>query len=293
MAQQQVKPEPQSAADYDERTTAAVKSVLVKMGQILGSYKGKFAVVGGAVPWLLLENEDMAHVGTLDIDIVLNAAALKDEAEYKDLIEGLMQNGYSQRTELKKFQLVRQVDPKDGGPPIDVIVDFLMPRDVQLTKHKPALIDNFAVQRADGAELALQFYQMVAIDGAMPAGGKNRVEIAIASIAALLAMKGYAIQNRHKQKDAYDIYYCIRNYPGGPEELAKDCKPLLAQPEAKQGYAHIAGKFDKEDGYGPTSVRRFVEETRLLGERTADQWQTDAFGQVQAWLKALDLAKAS
>jgi hypothetical protein len=132
----------------------------------------------------------MAHVGTLDIDIALNADALKDEDEYKDLIEGLMQNGYSQRTELKKFQLVRQVNPKDGGPLIDVIVDFLMPRHVELTKNKPALIDNFAVQRADGAELALQFYQMVAIDGAMPAGGKNRVEIAIASIPALLAMKG-------------------------------------------------------------------------------------------------------
>jgi hypothetical protein len=157
---QQVKPEPQSAADYDERTTAAVKSVLVEMGQILGSFKGKFAVVGGAVPWLLLENEDMAHVGTLDIDIALDAAALKGDNEYKALIESLMEHGYAQRTEFKKFQLVRQVDPKDGGPPIDVIVDFLMPRDVKLTKNKPALIDNFAVQRADGADLALRFYQI-------------------------------------------------------------------------------------------------------------------------------------
>jgi hypothetical protein len=286
---QQVKPEPQSAADYDERTTAAVKSVLVEMGQILGSFKGKFAVVGGAVPWLLLENEDMAHVGTLDIDIALDAAALKGDNEYKALIESLMEHGYAQRTEFKKFQLVRQVDPKDGGPPINVIVDFLMPRDVKLTKNKPALIDNFAVQRADGADLALRFYQMVAIDGSMPAGGRNRVEIAIASIPALLAMKGYAIQNRHKQKDAYDIYYCIRNYPGGPRALAADCKPLLALPEAKQGYAYIAGKFDKEDAYGPTSVRNFVEETDLLKGRTADQWQTDAFGQVQAWLKTLGL----
>ena len=286
---QQVKPEPQSAADYDERTTATVKSVLVEMGQILGSFKGKFAVVGGAVPWLLLENEDMAHVGTLDIDIALDAAALKGDNEYKALIESLMEHGYAQRTEFKKFQLVRQVDPKDGGPPIDVIVDFLMPRDVKLTKNKPALIDNFAVQRADGADLALRFYHMVAIDGSMPAGGRNRVEIAIASIPALLAMKGYAIQNRHKQKDAYDIYYCIRNYPGGPRALAAECKPLLALPEAKQGYAYIAGKFDKEDAYGPTSVRNFVEETDLLKGRTADQWQTDAFGQVQAWLKTLGL----
>ena len=42
--------EPQSAADYDDRTTMAVKTVLIEIGQILGSFKGKFAVVGGAVP---------------------------------------------------------------------------------------------------------------------------------------------------------------------------------------------------------------------------------------------------
>jgi hypothetical protein len=60
--------EPQSASDYDDRTTVAVKAVLIEVGQILGAFKGKFAVVGGAVPWLLLNNEDMPHVGTLDVD---------------------------------------------------------------------------------------------------------------------------------------------------------------------------------------------------------------------------------
>ena len=63
--------EPQSASDYDDRTTAAVKAVLIEVGQILGAFKGKFAVVGGAVPWLLLSNEDMPHVGTLDVDLGL------------------------------------------------------------------------------------------------------------------------------------------------------------------------------------------------------------------------------
>lgn len=28
-------------------------------------------------------------------------------------------------------------------------------------------------------------------------------------------MKGYAIAQRQKPKDAYDIYYCVLNYPGG------------------------------------------------------------------------------
>ena len=62
--------EPQYASGYDDRTTVAVKSVLVEIGQILGSYKGKFAVIGGAVPWLLLGEADMPHIGTLDVDLV-------------------------------------------------------------------------------------------------------------------------------------------------------------------------------------------------------------------------------
>ena len=283
-----VPPEPQSAADYDDRTTAAVKAVLVEIGQILGSFKGKFAVIGGAVPWLLLENEDMPHVGTLDIDLGLDAEALGD-GEYATLIEALMGNGYQQRRELRRFQLVRQVQAADGSGPIDIVVDFLMPRDAEIIKNAPALINEFAAQRASGADLAVRFYQMVAIEGSMPDGGRNRVEIAVASIPALLAMKGHALQRRHKQKDAYDIYYCVRNYPAGIEALAEACKPLLGHESGREGYAFIAGKFESIDGYGPTSVRRFVQDSQILRERTPDQWQADAFGQVDAWLRALGL----
>lgn len=88
--------EPQSAAEYDDRTTAAVKSVLIEIGQILGSFKGKFAIIGGAVPWLLLANEDMPHVGTLDVDVGLDAEALGD-GEYASLIGALQGHGYAQR----------------------------------------------------------------------------------------------------------------------------------------------------------------------------------------------------
>lgn len=281
--------EAQSAADYDDRTTVAVKAVLVEMGQILGSFKGKFAIVGGAVPWLLLgDSEDMAHVGTLDVDLGLDANALGD-GEYAVLIDALLGHGYQQRKELRRFQLVRQVPPRDGGHAIDVVIDFLMPRDAEIVKNVPPIVSDFAVQRADGADLALRFYQMVAITGPMPAGGTNRVEVAVCSIPALLAMKGHAIQGRYKQKDAYDIYYCVRNYPGGPKALAQASKPLLVHPSGALGYQFIRNKFDSVDGFGPTCVRRFVEETHVMGNRTAEQWQRDAYGQVDAWLRALGL----
>ena len=69
--------EPQFASDYDDRTTVAVKSVLVEIGQILGSYHCKFEVVGGAVPWLLLREADMPHYRLL---LVLPYA--QNEAQY-------------------------------------------------------------------------------------------------------------------------------------------------------------------------------------------------------------------
>ena len=283
-------PEPQSANDYDDRTTIAVKSVLLEIGQILGSFQGKFAIIGGAVPWLLLDNQEMPHVGTLDVDLGLDAEALGD-GEYARLVETLMRHEYHQHKGLRRFQLIRQIPATDGGEPIDVIVDFLMPREAEIVKNKPPLIEDFAVQRADGADLATQFYRMVAVRGTMPKGGTNTVEIAVCSIPALLAMKGHALKGRYKQKDAYDIYYCIRNYPTGVEVLAEDCRPLLDHASGATGYGFINEKFYTPEGHGPICVRNFVEESRVLGDRTAEQWQQDAFGQVDAWLRALGLRK--
>jgi hypothetical protein len=218
----------------------------------------------------------------------LDAEALGD-GEYATLIEALMGNGYEQRGELRRFQLVRQVPVQDGGSAIDVIVDFLMPRDAEIIQNKPPILNDFAVQRADGADLAMRFYQMVAIESSMPTGGKNRVEVAVCSIPALLAMKGYALNGRHKQKDAYDIYYCVRNFPGGVQALAEECRSVLETGSGEQGFQFIGEKFDIAEGYGATAVRRFVEDSQILGDRTPDQWQQDAFGQVDALLRALRL----
>jgi len=148
--------DPQCANGYDDRTTTAVKSVLVEIGQILGSFQGKFAVIGGAVPWLLLDNHEMPHVGTLDVDLGLDAEALGD-GEYALLAGALMKHDCKQSQDLRKFQLVRSIAAGDGGSPIDVIVDFLMPRDAVIDKNQPPILEHFAVQRADGADLASDF----------------------------------------------------------------------------------------------------------------------------------------
>ena len=230
----------------------------------------------------------MAHVCTIDVDIRLDAEALGD-GQYANLIEELIGHGYEQRENLRRFQLVRQVPAIDGSGPIEIIVNSLMPRHAEIVRNVPPLISDFAVRRADGAEFALRIYRMAAIAGPMPAGGMSSVQVAVCSIPALLAMKGHAIHNRDKKKGAYDIYCCIRNYLGKPAALAAECRPLLDHASGRQGFEQIASKFNDIDGYGPSSVRQFVEDTDILDGRTLDQWQQDAFGQVDSWLRALGL----
>ena len=43
---------------------------------MLGDYRGKFAIIGGNVPWLQIPNADTVHIGSIDIDLALDAEAL-------------------------------------------------------------------------------------------------------------------------------------------------------------------------------------------------------------------------
>ena len=125
----------------------------------------------------------------------------------------------------------------------------------------------------------------------MPDGRPNRVELLVASIPALLVMKGFALDGRDKPKDAYDIYYCVRNFPGGPGALADACRPLLGEPVARDGYARIAAKFDAEDAFGPHTVSLFLGEAGGFDDMSPEQLRVDAYQQVRTWLEALGLTQ--
>jgi len=280
------------ASDYGERENKAVLQVLVELAQILGSQQGTFVIVGGSVPSLLFENAIPEHVGTLDIDLDLNPEALGDY-DYAELVKELEKHNYERELEhLKPFQLQRTIALNDGGEPIPVIIDLLMPKDAEVKKHRPPLIDGLRVQRIDGGVYALKHYQEISIDGEMPDGRPNKVKVLVATPPALLVMKGYALVGRDKQKDAYDIWFCIRNYEGGIEALAEACSPLLSEKEAMSAFVNIAEKFRHEKDFGPVTVRRFLEGSPdKWGDMTPDQIQTDAYARVSKWCELLGIKK--
>lgn len=278
---------PDTAHDYQDRDVRAVKSVLVELGQVLGTWRDKFVIVGGAVPWLLFGDANPRHVGTLDIDLDLDPEALAD-GEYANLVETLVEKGYERdKPGLKPFQLRRRVN-LDEGEPIDVLIDLLMPRDEKGDKNPTKLVPNLRVQGVEGGDIALLNKILLVVDGTMPDGRQNSVELQIVTIPAFLVMKGYALAGRDKKKDAYDIYFSVRNFIGGPTALAEACVPLLGNDVVHKGYEHIAGKFRHVDDFGPVTVRMFLEESSGLGEMTSDQVQTDAFMRVSAWLRLMN-----
>ncbi len=281
-------PEPVNASDYQDRDIKAVFVALIGLGQILKPFADSYVIVGGSVPWLPLDHGKPPHLGTLDIDIGLNPETL-DDGQYATLVKTLERAGYDRDIEgLKPFQLLKLVDIHDGGAPVPVIVDLLAPKGVKLKGSKPQLVEGLRVQQVDGCGVALRNHTNKEIKGNMPDGRPNTVELPIASIPALLVMKGYALCGRDKMKDAYDIYYSVRNYPGGAAKLGDDCKPLLEDPIAVEGFRLLASKFTGREDFGPATVRKFLEEAAPeFTDMEPEQIQTDAFGQVDAFLRVL------
>ena len=279
--------EPAFAADYDDRGARAAHAVLVELGQVLGAHLDSIVIIGGTVPSLLLP--DAGHIGSLDIDLDLNPEKLAEHG-YADVVEKLTAAGYERNVEgLKPFQLRRTVNPGDGGEPIAVIVDLLMPKGAKTRKNRPPLVEGLRVQEADGGEFALSHNLKMQIAGTMPDGRNNTVGMLVASIPALLVMKGYALVQRDKKKDAYDIYFCIRNYKEGFAALAVECKKLIGDPKALQAFLNIASKFIRADDFGPQTVRQFIEGSNAFDGMTPEQVQEDAYRQVSAFIKELGI----
>ena len=280
--------EPDLARDYQERDVKAAYSVLIELGQVLGAWREKFVIVGGAVPWLLLGEVRPKHIGTLDIDLDLNPDVLA-EGEYATLVEALVKKNYERGTEgLKPFQLRRWVK-LDEGDAVGVLVDLLMPRGARGDQNEAKLVEGLRVQGAHGGDVACVQNTVMKFEGKMPDGRTNQVELLVATIPALLVMKGYALVGRDKKKDAYDVYFSARNFAGGPEALAAECAKLMEDAVARKGYEHIAGKFRHVEDFGPKTVRLFLQESAALGEMTPEQIQMDAFMQVSALLRGMGI----
>lgn len=89
------------------------------------------------------------------------------------------------------------------------------------------------------------------IQGEMPDGRKNDVRVRVVSIPAFLCLKAFALEERVKKKDAYDIWFCLRHFAGGPSALAGAVRPLLTTPQGQSAIQILRSKFQHVGSVGP------------------------------------------
>jgi hypothetical protein len=98
-------------------------------------------------------------------------------------------------------------------------------------------------------------------------------------------MKGMALNERMKAKDAYDVYYCCLHHPKGIDGLAEELAQLMHIPAVTESLAHIRDKFATIESVGPVWAASVVRDQGGDYELT----RRDAFERVQGLLAQLTL----
>jgi nucleotidyltransferase AbiEii toxin of type IV toxin-antitoxin system len=274
--------EPRQHSDYSPRQTDAARRVLVDLGQTLAAFYDCLVVVGGWVPDLLLAGAAEPHVGSIDVDLALDARKLGD-GRYAELLRVLLATR-RYRPGRKAFQLLVDVDIGDGGKPIEVEVEFLAPKEVKLKKNRPKLLEGFRVLQAEGCGAAFYAPEQVEVKGRMVRGAQNKVTLRVASLPDFLVMKAHAIGGRDKPKDSYDLCYCLDHFPGGIGQLARVWRERAMEPDVNKAVKILREKFGAVDAFGPGQVVEFLALEN--GEAAAMQTRR-AFELVQSLLREL------
>ena len=272
---------PTTAAGYGSEQTELVRATCLYAATKLGDIMDELVVVGGLVPSLLVEQENLpagadSHVGTMDLDVGLTVALLED-GRYRTLTERLRRAGFEQDTSGRGHP-TRQRWRIEGRERITV--DFLIPP--SLPDDRGGALRNiepdFAAIIAPGLHLAFRDREEITIAGSTIFGEQATRTISVCGPGAYVVLKALAFSHRGENKDAYDLYYVVRNYGAGVDDVASRLKPLLDDSSAGEAVRILNEDFREHDGVGPRRVAEF-----LMGTPD-DEIQADVVGFVRQLL---------
>jgi len=268
-----------SSIDYSEGQRDAAHRVLVELCSLFTQYQDDIRIIGGWVPELLFP--DQGHVGSVDVDMLTNHLTLEDEG-YQTMARILLKNGYKQHPE-KYFSFIKEVVV--NGVPFDVDGDILagMYGGTRRGKHSQH-IQGLKAMKATGGNFAFKFEpRQVKLEAPRPDGAIDTARVNVVALVPYFVMKTAAM-GRGKAKDAYDIYFLIKHYPGGAKQLALEFFGSSETPIVREMREKLSEKFASVDHAGPVDVANFMD---LSDEQEIEMIHRDAFEQVQALLSSI------
>lgn len=252
---------PKHASDYPAEHVEVVRSTCLYVATVLGDLMDDLVVVGGLVPTLLIDpgpsdKNREAHVGTMDLDVGL-ALALLDAGRYRTLSERLRESGFEpDRNPDNRVTRQRWVVTGHGT----VTLDFLIPpsSDSDVGGTLRDIERDFAAIITPGLALAFEDRKRIRLGGRTVRGENAAREVWVCGAGAFVVLKALAFRGRGENKDAYDLYYVVRNYGAGIEDVAARLRLLTGDAHAQRALAVLREDFLDPDGVGPRRVAEFL-----------------------------------
>jgi hypothetical protein len=167
-----------------------------------------------------------------------------------------------------------------------VTVDFVIPPSLDEDEGGKIrhIEKDFAAVITPGLHLAFQDRRRISLVGSTILGGKASREIWVCGPGAFVVLKALAFGTRGENKDAYDLYYVIRNYGSGIDDVLKDLNPILDEQETQEALQILRRDFFDPDGVGPRRVAEFMYRA------PNDELQADVAGFIRELLRKCNIA---
>ncbi|MFZ0426564.1 MAG: hypothetical protein WAO20_00485 [Acidobacteriota bacterium] len=252
---------PTTAAGYRNVQVELVRATCLYVATKLGDLMDELVVIGGLVPSLLIGESELppqsaAHVGTMDLDLGLTLTLL-DEGRYRTLTERLRRAGFEQdiNEEGNPTRQRWKIERREK-----VTVDFLI--QPSLSDDRGGKLRNierdFAAVIAPGLHLAFQDRERVALSGQTILGEQATRQVWVCGPGAYVVLKSLAFRSRGENKDAYDLYYVVRHFGSGVDDVAARLRPLRDDACAREALELLEQDFLEHEGIGPRRVAVFI-----------------------------------
>lgn len=251
---------------YSGGLTSASMSALLELNATLHSYREAIILIGGWVPYFLLQEfgrERTDHVGSIDIDLAVDPAMV-DEDGYADITQLIEDRGWTRRFS-RTGQPIHFSYEKEIPSPIDqddylISVDFLTSRSQGSGRHRHRELQaGLKARVTEGCDIAFQHNCRKEVHGILPANGETIAEIRMLDIPGCLGMKGIVLGTAYREKDAYDIFSVVSGCLESPTHVANMIKPYLHDEEFSLGIQMIQERFRDIRSEGPAWVANFLQ----------------------------------
>jgi hypothetical protein len=278
--------------DYDDATTARCERALVTLLGDLGPWRERIYLVGGLAPRYLvgeLPAGARAHVGTTDVDLVIGLALGDETPEtYRTLEDNLEKSHFDPRE--PGFRWAREVEG------VKVVVEFLCETEAVAAGFvfRPkagstgSRVGAFNVR---GANLVGYDYVERVVEGErLDGGGRSKVTLRVANVLPYTVLKILAFQDRHENKDSYDLVFCLLHFGDGPHAAGREAaqSAVARDPQVADALALLAERYDDADQDGPTAYAAFLADPGDDGE--AARLRREAVATVRGFLDAFHAA---